>query len=132
MKMNDRIPENGLLLAEGRDRLVFTPYVYRSGKILADGQDCSELLGWDRCLLFDRNTEVRFVRRSARNEIIETVLTADEEAAMDPDLLYTEEVLVKPQYAARGGLPETLVIVNRYRYSENDTLVLDDYRVAMK
>ena len=110
MKMNDRIPGNGLLLAEGRDRLVFTPYEYRSGKILADGQDCSELLGWDQCLLFDRNTEVRLVRRRARNEMIETVLT----------------------YAAHGGLPETLIIVNRYRYSENDTLVLDDYRVAMK
>ena len=132
MSQSDQIPREGLVLAEGREELVFAPYIYRAGKILLDGQDRSDLLEWDQCLLFSRDTEYRRVRRRARHDVIETVLTAEEEAAMDPELLYTEEVLVKPSYAGQRGIPETLIIVSRYRYSENDTLVLEDTRVAMK
>ena len=62
--------------------------------------------------------------------MIETVLTAQEEQYMDPDLIFVEEVLVKPQYAETGRLPSTLTIVNRYRYSEHDTIVLEDYRIG--
>ena len=43
---------------------------------------------------------------------------------------FPEEVLVRPQYAERGDLPEKLTIINRYRYSENDTLTLENYRIS--
>ena len=131
MSLTDRIPGQGLLLAEGREKLAFVPYVYREGKIWVEEQDQSGFLDWDKCIFFNRDTEYRRIRRGARGDVIETVLTAEEEEKMPPDLLYTEEVLVKPQYTAREGIPEKLRIVNRYRYSENDTLVLEDYRVAM-
>ena len=49
---------------------------------------------------------------------------------MEPDLLFTEEVLVKKEYTDIPGIPEKLRVINRYRYSENDTLVLKDYRIA--
>lgn len=48
---------------------------------------------------------------------------------MDPDLLYEEEVLVKNDEAA--GI-DSLRIVNRYMFTENDTLVLRNYRIALK
>ncbi len=47
-------------------------------------------------------------------------------------LLFAEEVLVKPRFAASGRLPKKLKIINRYRYSEYDTLVLDNYRISGK
>ena len=46
---------------------------------------------------------------------------------MDPDLLYEEEVLVKNENAA--GI-DRLKIINRYMFTENDTLVLRNYRIA--
>ena len=49
----------------------------------------------------------------------------------DPDLLFEEEMLVKPEYASDGRLPGKLKIVNRYRYSESDTLTVEDYRLAV-
>lgn len=73
---------------------------------------------------------VGIIFRSARKDIIETVLTAKEEESMEPDLIYTEEVLVKPTYAEIEGLPSKLKIINRYRYSEQDTIVLEDYRIS--
>ncbi len=132
MNLNDRIPEEGLLLAEGQDVLVFAPYRCEGGKILVDGEDRTGLLDAETCYLFDRDTEYRRVHRRARNDVIETVMTAREEEDMDPELLYREEVLVKPEYTVCPGIPETLIIVNRYRYSENDTLVLEDYRISMR
>lgn len=49
---------------------------------------------------------------------------------MGPELLYEEEVLVRDEYAGKPGLPDRLKIVNRYMYTENDTLVLKNYRIA--
>lgn len=46
------------------------------------------------------------------------------------DLLFPEEVLVKKEYTDIPGIPEKLRVINRYHYSENDTLVLKDYRIA--
>ncbi len=49
---------------------------------------------------------------------------------MPKDLVFTEDVLVKKEYASIAGIPKKLRIVNRYEYSENDTLVLRNYRLA--
>ena len=40
--------------------------------------------------------------------MIEMILTAEEEQSMDPDLIFEEEVLVKPQYTESGSIPEKL------------------------
>ena len=39
---------------------------------------------------------------------------------------------MKPQFADTGRLPRKLTITNRYRYSEYDTLTLDNYRISCK
>ena len=54
-----------------------------------------------------------------------------EEKLMDPNLLYTQKVLVQEQFSKEKDMPERLVIVNRYVYSENDTLVLKNYRISV-
>ena len=78
----------------------------------------------------DENTEYRMVLREARNDRIESVLTKEEEEGMDPDLLFAEEALVKKEYIREGIHPKRLMIINRYRYTENDSLALKNYRIS--
>lgn len=54
-----------------------------------------------------------------------------EEELWDPDLLFVQDVLVKKEYTDIPGIPEKIRVINRYSYSENDTLVLQDYRLAL-
>ena len=54
----------------------------------------------------------------------------EQEDQMDPDLLYIQKILVREQFRKDGDMPERLVIVNRYDYTENDTLVLKNYRIT--
>ena len=41
------------------------------------------------------------------------------------------ELQLKKEYADQPGIPDKLRVINRYQYSENDTLVLKDYRIAV-
>ncbi len=127
-----KAPARGVMLAYGRDGLVFRPYEIREGTLYAAGRGEMTETAFRECHLFDENTEWRFVRRAGGLEPVRLVLTRDEETRMDPDLIYEEEVLVKPEYAAEEGLPETLRIINRYRFADSDTLTLDNYRIALK
>lgn len=129
-KILENAPKSGFVIACMKDRFVFASYEIRSGTFITEGCDCPDLTAADECHFFDGDREYRRIFRSARRDMIETVLTAQEEESMDPDLIYTEEVLVKPKYAEKPGMPSKLTIVNRYRYSEHDTLVLDDYRIS--
>ena len=126
----ENAPASGFVIACLKDRLVFAPYKICNGVFTAEGWDCPDFAEAEECHFFDDSREYRRIYRSARRDVIETVLTAQEEQAMDPDLIFVEEVLVKPQYAQTGKIPSTLTIVNRYRYSEYDTIVLEDYRIS--
>ena len=126
----ENAPASGFGIACLKDRLVFAPYKICNGVFAAEGWDCPDFTEAEECHFFDDSREYRRIYRSARRDVIETVLTAQEEQAMDPDLIFVEEVLVKPQYAQTGKIPSTLTIVNRYRYSEYDTIVLEDYRIS--
>ena len=41
------------------------------------------------------------------------------------------KIVLKKVYADQPGIPDKLRVINRYQYSENDTLVLKDYRIAL-
>ena len=129
-KILKNAPGTGFVIACLKDQLIFAPYKIRNGIFTAEGWDNPDFTEASVCHFFDDSREYRRIYRSARRDIIETVLTAQEEQTMDPDLIFVEEVLVKPQYAETGHLPSTLSIVNRYRYSEHDTIVLEDYRIS--
>ena len=81
-------------------------------------------------IFFDRENDYRIVFRESRGDICRNLLTEEEERHIDADLIFVEEHLIKEEYAKRGGFPKKLRIINRYRYSDNDTLVLDNYRIS--
>lgn len=131
-KILEKAPRFGFVIACLKDRLIFAPYEIRNGAFWAEGWECPDFTAAEECHFFDDRTEYRRIWRNARRDVIETVLTAQEEQSMDPDLVYSEEVLVKPKYTAITGVPPKLTITSRYRYSEHDTIVLEDYRISCR
>ena len=127
----EKLPEKGLVMAYFKNELLFSPY-----EVTEKGLSLPEKALFDagmpyECHFFDEDREYRLVRRSARNDVIEKVLSKEQEEEMSHDLIFTEDVLVKKEYADIPGIPEKLRVINRYGYSENDTLVLRDYRLSL-
>lgn len=129
-KILKNAPGKGFVIACLTEKLIFTSYEIRDDVFYAKDWDSPDFTRAEECHFFDEEKEYRIIYRSARKDRIETILTAKEEEVMEPDLIYTEEVLVKPTYAEKEGLPSKLKIINRYRYSEHDTIVLEDYRIS--
>lgn len=126
----ENAPSTGFVIVSLKNQLIFAPYEIRNDALIVEGWDCPDFTEAEECHFFDASREYRRIYRSARRDVIETVLTAEEEQTMDPDLIFVEEVLVKPQYSETGRIPASLTIINRYRYSEYDTIVLEDYRIG--
>ena len=126
----DLLPEAGYVIAQLRSALLFEAYIVEDGKLLFQGSERLEKEPVKECHFFNRDREYRLIARESRGDFIERILTAEEEQAMDPDLLYEQEMLVKKEYACREDLPEKLLVMNRYTYTENDTLALKDYRIS--
>ena len=126
----DMAPQKGYLLAYFRDALVFEPYAIENGRLVFPECEVYQEMAPKECHLFDENTEYRMIFREARDDRVEVILTRQEEETMDPNLIYEEEVLVKNEYSGKAGIPKSLKVINRYMYTENDTLVLKNYRIA--
>ena len=126
----EKAPEQGFILACFRDRPVFGRYERKDGEIVFAGWEAFREETPQECHLFDADTEYRMVARRARGDRIELVLTAREEETMEPDLLYTENVLIREEYRQDGTVPETITVINRYQYSADDTLMLKNYRLS--
>ncbi len=127
----DALPKKGYVMAYFQDALVFEPYEVKGGRIVCG---CSERLEKElprECHFFDADREYRMLLREARGDIIETVLTKEEEEEMDPDLLFRDEGLVREEFSSKPGMPEKLCVINRYVFSENDTLILKSYRISV-
>lgn len=126
----DMIPEKGYVIAVFEDKTLFEPYKLNEGKPVFEG--CA-LFDDDpplECHFFDEARELRIIRRESRDNTI-VLFERSEESLIESDLLYTQHVLVKQEYADRGDLPEKLRIINRFLYSENDTLILSNYRISI-
>ena len=128
----EKAPERGFILACFRARPVFGRYERRNGEIVFEGWEAFREETPQECHLFDADTEYRMVVRQARGDRIELVLTAREEETMEPDLLYTENVLIREEYRQAGTVPGTIAVINRYQYSADDTLVLKNYRLSAR
>ena len=126
----EKLPKQGLVMAYFKERLFFSPYSVQDGSIVLP----EKTIFFDEepyeCHFFDCRKEYRRILRASRGDIIEQILTEEDETKMPKDLVFTEDVLVKKEYASIAGIPKKLRIVNRYEYSENDTLVLRNYRLA--
>ena len=100
----ESIPGKGYCLLSFRNALVFEPYECRDGLLFFNGR---ERLEWEQpyeCHFFDRERDCHMVFREARGDFCKRV--------------YTQ------------GYPSRLVIINRYRYSQSDTLILKNYRIS--
>ena len=127
----EKLPEKGLFMAYFKNRLVFEPYEVKDGRIVCESSALLENELPEEGHFFNEIMEYRFVVRKSRKDVIELLLTEDEEIKMDPDLLFYDEGLVREEFSAKEGIPGRLRVINRYRYSENDTLVLKNYRISM-
>ena len=126
----EMVPQEGCLLAYFDNSLVFVPYTVKNGRAVFAGDAEYQDMEPRECHLFDGEREYRMIRREARNDKVEIVLSRHEEDLMDPDLIYEERVMVKEEYFLKGNLPEYLKIINRYMFTDNDTLVLKNYRIS--
>ena len=55
---------------------------------------------------------------------------AEEEKTMEPDLLFVDEMLLRPEYRSDHVGIQKLKVMNRYRYTDFDTMTLDNYRIS--
>ena len=124
----DIIPPKGYLLAYFRHGFLFDAYEVRDGSLCCQGLSQYADDEMTECHLFSRDAEYRAIYNQSRGKWITAVLDKRQEELMEPDLIYTQTVVLRKEYTS----PELnhLVIVNRYEYSANDTLVLKNYRIS--
>ena len=130
IQISDKIPANGYILAYFKERLIFEPYTVRDGKPIFKGSELFERGTLHECHFFDKERDYFMIHRQSRNDMIVKIRTADEEKNIEPDLIFIQTVLIKDEYAKRADIPSTLRIINRYEYSDSDTLVLKNYRIS--
>ncbi len=127
----EKLPAKGLLMAYFRDSLIFEPYEVKEGRLVSENSYRLEKELPKEGHFFNENREYRYIVREARGDVIELLLTEEEEKRMEPDLLFFDEGIVREEFSSQAGLPKRLRIINRYEYSENDTLVLKNYRISL-
>ena len=127
----NKIPSTGCLIAYIDECVIYANYKVDDNNIIIDSEYENILDKSYECHFFDSNREYRMIRREAREDVIEILLSRDEEDALDRDLLFIEDVLVSNEYLNNDLLPDKIRIVNRYKFSDNDTLTLDNYRIAL-
>ena len=130
LKQFDRIPAEGYLLAVFRDRVLLERYRKEADGLIFHGSDSLQSEELQRLHCFDRDTEYRLLAADDGDRLIEVVLDAEEEKAMEPDLLFEDEMLLRPEYCTdRVGIRK-LKVINLFRYTEFDTMTLDNYRIT--
>ena len=127
----EKAPPRGYVLAYFPGTLIFEAYEIRDGECVFNGWEKFRDLTPAECHLFDMDLEYRMVHRESPGDNIELVLTGRQEEQMDPDLLYTQKIYVREQFRKKDTIPERLLIVNRYAFTENDTLMLKNYRISL-
>ncbi len=125
-----KMPKKGYMIANFKEKMIFEPYEIIDDKLVFDGCEILETEFPSEAHFFDKEIEYRIMYREGRKDVLDIVLDKEEEIGMDDDLIYESRELVKEEFASTQKVPEKLIIVNRYEYSENDTLVLKNYRIS--
>ena len=125
----EKLPPKGLMLLYFMTESVFARYEIKNGQIISTEELPKEPP--TECHFFDNDKEYRIIERKSDNSYIESTLSAEEEKRINPDLIYTEYQLIKEKYAKKDGIPERLLVVSRYRYTDDDILELADYRISL-
>ena len=125
-----RIPAEGYLIAVFKDRILFERYRKEAEGLCFPGAEESRAERLLRLHCFDRDTEYRLLVTDDGDRLVELVLDAGQEKAMEPDLLFEDEMLVRPEYRPEEIGIRKLKVVNRYRYTDFDTMTPDNYRIS--
>lgn len=125
-----KAPENGWLFAETDCGVILERYTLENGMPVFPGQKRLASATITRLHCFDGRKEYRFLRPNGRGDIIEGVFTADEETAMDPDLIYEDRMVLSKEYMPKDGKIWAITVINRYRWTEYNTLTLNNYRLS--
>ena len=126
----NKAPERGWLFAETETGAILERYVLVDGEPDFPGRERLRDAVVTRLHCFDERVEYRWLRTNEKGGVVEGVFSAEEEAGMDPDLVYPDDMILADEYAPKEGGLWVLSVINRYRWTETDTLTLENYRLA--
>lgn len=125
-----KAPASGrILIVTEAGEIIFEQYTQAEGKLRFPRMERLEGTLIRRCHCFDESAEYRYLCVGDSQRVIESVNTVQQEADMDPDLLYEDDMILSEQFAPDAGIWK-LRVINRYRYTEANTLAVDDYRLG--
>lgn len=128
MKRYAEIPDVGLLMAVLDDKVIFTGYRKGAEGLVAECSQEDTERDFSSLSCFDDSTEYRLISINNGEQLIESVADARQEQELPADLIYVDEMLIDPIFRLPGK--EKLYVVNRYRYTDYDTLSLESYRLT--
>lgn len=125
-----KAPARGWLFAETEHGPILERYSIVDGELHFPGAARLEAAPVLRLHCFDEQAEYRYLRVNEEGDAVEGLFTAEQETAMDPDLIYEDKMVLAEAYAPKDGGIWTLSVINRYRWTEYNTLGLENYRLA--
>ena len=125
-----RIPAEGIMIAVLENRILVERYGKEAEGLSFPGAEQVRDEALLRLHCFDPETEYRLIVTDDGERLIEVVLDAEEEKEMEPDLLFEDEMLLREEYCTERVGIRKLKVVNRYRYTEYDTMTLENYRIS--
>lgn len=125
-----RIPDEGMMIAVLEGRILVERYRKEVDGLSFPDAERLQKTALVRLHCFDRNTEYRLLVTDDGDRLVEVVLDAEEEKTMEPDLLFVDEMLLRPEYRSDHVGIQKLKVMNRYRYTDFDTMTLDNYRIS--
>lgn len=126
----NKAPERGWFFAETETGAILERYVLVDGEPDFPGHERLRDAVVTRIHCFDERVEYRWLRVNEKGGAVEGVFSAEEEAGMDPDLVYADDMILADEYTPKEGGIWVLSVINRYRWTETDTLTLENYRLA--
>lgn len=120
------IPANGYCMAVCYDGVFFGKYKIDGDNIITDALPAT-VSQFKELRLFNKESEYRL--RYVSGNKYENIFDSDEEKNVDKDLIYIDEMLLKDIYKNTSGL-EKIIVVNRYKYTDYNTITLDNYRIT--
>ena len=125
-----RAPAHGWIFAETKRGPILERYAIVDGEPDFPGAERLKDAPVLRLHCFDEQTEYRYLRVNESGAVVEGLFTAEQEAAMDPDLVYADRLVLAEAYAPKDGGIWVLSVINRYRWTDSNTLDLENYRLA--
>ena len=125
-----RIPLDGIIIAVFENHIVVERYRKDAEGLSFPGGELLRNEAILRLHCFDRETEYRLLVTDDGDRLIEVVLDAEEEKKMEPDLLFEDEMLLREEYCTERAGIRKLKVINRYRYTQFETMTLDNYRIC--